>query len=134
MIPSSNIDDQRILQSDWTKAFWPITCEPELFQIRGFHRNIESNKFLQQKIMKKFSHNSKKPVWAHFRKNTNFPKKERALSLLSPYDCLTLCTISKKTSKQLPRKECYGWMNRRTSRQTDGETNERRYRWPDVNS
>ena len=24
---SRDVDDQIILQSDWTKAFWPITCK-----------------------------------------------------------------------------------------------------------
>ena len=29
IIPSRDIEDQRILESDWTRAFWPIICEAE---------------------------------------------------------------------------------------------------------
>ena len=30
--PSKDIEYQRILQSDWTWAFWPMTCEAEFSQ------------------------------------------------------------------------------------------------------
>ena len=120
MIPSWNINDQTILQSDWTKAFWPITCEPELFQIRGFHRNIESNKFLQQKIMKKFSHNSKKPVWAHFRKNTNFPTKKNGFYLFwVPMIVQLHAQYRKKLVSNFQEKSVTdGWTDERTDKRT----------------
>ena len=41
-IASWDIDDQRILQSDWTIVFWPITCEPEIFRIWGLHKKTEN--------------------------------------------------------------------------------------------
>lgn len=31
LIPSRDINGKRILPSDWMRAFWPITYEPELF-------------------------------------------------------------------------------------------------------
>ena len=33
----------RILQSDWPRAFWSITWEPEFWQIRGLRWNISNN-------------------------------------------------------------------------------------------
>ena len=32
LIPSRNIDDQRILQSDWLRAFCVITVEPDFLR------------------------------------------------------------------------------------------------------
>ena len=34
-------DDRRILQSDWTRSFCHVTCEPEFSHIWGLHRKIE---------------------------------------------------------------------------------------------
>ena len=34
IIPSRDIEDQRILESDWTRAFWPIICEVEFPRYR----------------------------------------------------------------------------------------------------
>ena len=36
LIPSRDIDDQRILQSDWTAVFWPINLWTRIFQYKGF--------------------------------------------------------------------------------------------------
>ena len=66
LISSRDIDDQIILQSDWTRTFYPITCEPEFSQIWGLNRKIENQKIfdldnLQHKLMTKFSKNFTKP-------------------------------------------------------------------------
>ena len=39
---AKDLDDQRILESDWTITFWLITCKQEFFQISGFHSKTES--------------------------------------------------------------------------------------------
>ena len=39
---SSDIDDQRFPQSDWVRAFLPITGEPEVSQIWALHGKTES--------------------------------------------------------------------------------------------
>ena len=41
-ITSKDIDDQIILQSDWMRAFSPITCEPEFPQIWGLCKKTEN--------------------------------------------------------------------------------------------
>ena len=33
---AKDLDDQRILESDWTITFWLITCKQEFFQIGVF--------------------------------------------------------------------------------------------------
>lgn len=40
MIPSKHMDDQKILQSDWTIAF----CETEFSYIWGLYKKIENPK------------------------------------------------------------------------------------------
>ena len=42
---SKDTDDQRILQFDWTGAFWPITCEPA-FSDMGFAQENKKLGFL----------------------------------------------------------------------------------------
>lgn len=42
MIPSRDIDDQKILQCDWRRAFWPTTCEPEFSQTSGLYQKMEN--------------------------------------------------------------------------------------------
>ena len=37
-IASIVIVDQKVLQCDWTRAFWPTTCEAEFSQARSSHR------------------------------------------------------------------------------------------------
>ena len=78
-----DIDNQRILQSHWKTAFWSIIYE--FSHTRGLHRKIENDKIFHFRLlpakMKNFSKNSKKKkkqvlaYFAHFKKNTNFPKK-----------------------------------------------------------
>ena len=41
-IPSRDIGDQRILQSDWLRAFLAIIEEPDFFQTCGFGRTIKN--------------------------------------------------------------------------------------------
>ena len=33
-----NTNEQRILQSDWPRAFWPKSLEPEISQTLGFRK------------------------------------------------------------------------------------------------
>ena len=42
LIPSRDIDDQRILQSDWLRSFQATTEEPSFFQTCGFHRIMKN--------------------------------------------------------------------------------------------
>ena len=36
--PSRDIYNERILQSDWMRAFWPLNCKTEFSQTRSLHR------------------------------------------------------------------------------------------------
>ena len=60
------------LQSDWTRAFWSITCEPEFSQIWGLHvkignYNVFHFRLLPAKSIDKFLMKSiKTPISAHF--------------------------------------------------------------------
>ena len=42
--PSRDVSDQRFLQSDWSRAFWAITREPDFSETCGFLRMIEDHK------------------------------------------------------------------------------------------
>ena len=37
---SRDIVNLKILQSDWSKVFWPISQEPEFFQVWDLSKNI----------------------------------------------------------------------------------------------
>ena len=43
LIFSKDIVDQKILQSDWLKTFWPISLEQKFSQIWDLCRNTENN-------------------------------------------------------------------------------------------
>ena len=65
-LPAKNLRHQRILQSDWTRVFWPITCVPEFSQIYTLQRKIENQKIFHcglfpAKNTEKFSKTSQKP-------------------------------------------------------------------------
>ena len=74
----SQCDDQIFLQSDWMRAFWPKTCETELFQIQGFKRKIKN---LKKKRLN-FPKTLKKPLG----KTQNFSKKGMVI-----FEPLPLC-------------------------------------------
>ena len=40
---SRDIADLKILQSDWPRAFWPISTEPDFFQVWDLCKNSTSN-------------------------------------------------------------------------------------------
>ena len=68
-ILSIDIDTQSILQSDWMRTFWLVTCEAEFSQIWGSQRETENRKFFylssfQEKVMTKFYEDSRK-FWTH---------------------------------------------------------------------
>ena len=54
-ICSRDIVDLQILQSDWHRAFQPVTLEPDFFQISDLHRNTTNNTnfHYRKKIRKK---------------------------------------------------------------------------------
>ena len=91
---SRYIDDQRILKSDWTRAFWPITYEPKFSQIWGFHKKIENYKIFPSRLLPAKSNNRilENPIFASFRKNMNF------MSTLSLYVSLISCAITWKAN------------------------------------
>lgn len=45
-IPSRDFDNSGILKSDWTIAFWSITCKAEFCQKRGLHKKTENWKII----------------------------------------------------------------------------------------
>ena len=70
---SGDIVSLKILQSDWSTAFWPISQEPHFFQVWDLYKNtanIIKNFFIdqiQKKLMAKFSNKFKKPsLWPIF--------------------------------------------------------------------
>ena len=73
-IPSRDIHDQRTLQSDWTRVFWPKICAAEFFQIWGSHskdrifRYFISGYFQQKKdkILRKLKKDLYFPHFGHF--------------------------------------------------------------------
>ena len=93
---SRYIDDQRILKSDWTRAFWPITYEPKFSQIWGFHKKIENYKIFPSRLLPAKSNNRilENPIFASFRKNMNF------MSTLSLYVSLISCAITWKANRR----------------------------------
>lgn len=71
-IPSRDIHDQRMLQSDWAIEFYPKICEAEFSQVLGLHsarqrivRCFILSQF-QQKVIKKFCENSRKLISCQF--------------------------------------------------------------------
>ena len=62
LIPSRYIDDQSILQYDWTRAFWTITCEPEFSQICALRKKIENHKIYFKLLSAKKSQNFQKTL------------------------------------------------------------------------
>ena len=94
--PSRYIDYQRILKSDWTWAFWPITYEPKSSQIWGLHKKIENYKIFPSRLLPAKRNNRilENPIFASFRKNMNF------ISTLSLYVSLISCAITWKANRR----------------------------------
>ena len=125
MLTSRDVDDQRILQSDWTWAFWPITSEPKM----GLHRKTENCNALHFRLFPAESNDKiswkvkKTQFWAlfpYFSTKKNSHENPR-LSLLFP-DFYSCAEIQKKTNEQNPRKlGC---------RHMDGHTNKHKYIGP----
>ena len=68
-IPSRDIDDQIILQSDWTRSFSPITLNQNFSLICGLHRKVGNFfhfKLLTAKSNENFLWKVRKPsFWVH---------------------------------------------------------------------
>ena len=96
----------KILQSDWPRAFWPISQEPG-FSKHGIIARIQQiletffTDQIQNKLMTKSSNKFKKPcIWPIF---FFFFHKIR-LSRTTTLGPLTPCWVSEKTSEPIPRK------------------------------
>ena len=50
-IPSRDFDNSGILKSDWTIAFWSITCKAEFCQKRGLHKKTENWKIIHFRFL-----------------------------------------------------------------------------------
>ena len=95
--------DQRILQSDWSRAFWAIIQEPDFSWTCGFRRMIKDHQFFHFKQKKYTSMDQifvkirKSRFLGHFQafflkiSQTRFFPKNRAPSLFSIYGPLTSC-------------------------------------------
>ena len=80
-----DIDDQRILQSDWMREFWPTTYKAEFSQVWDLQRKTDNCKFFQFRIFPAKNNDEilwklkKTPFWAHFRGNKNFFTKSASV-------------------------------------------------------
>ena len=113
-VASRDINGQQILESDWTREFCPITCEPGFSQMRG---NIFHLHYLQQKVMKKI-------LKLHFGSILLILRQLRIIfleillqSLFNFFRFLLLCRISEKNLWRDSKKswlQTYKWTNART--------------------
>ena len=90
-IASSDIDYQRILQSNWMRVFWPMTCEPGFFRIMGSDRKTEKCNVFHFRLLPAKSND--KTLWkvrklpfrtpfVYFRANKNFSRKFTSATFL----------------------------------------------------
>ena len=63
---SRDIADLKILQSDWLRAFWPISQEPDLFQVWDLPKNTTNNINFIYIWWLNFPINSKNPIFGPF--------------------------------------------------------------------
>ena len=125
-ICSRDIVDLKILQSDWPRAFWPISQEI-YSQVWDLCNNTINNiNFFcrpnSEKINAKFSNAIKKPyswpIFCHFPhfggKNFFFQKIRLFHAQYHMGLPLTPCWVSEKTNEPIPRKHLDG--------KTDGQT------------
>lgn len=49
--PPRDIDDQRILRSDWMRAFWPVTCQTNFSQLQILYRKTKNFKVFQFRLL-----------------------------------------------------------------------------------
>ena len=94
---SGDTSNQRILQSDWPRALWAITREPEFSQTCGFREKSDNNSTLHFRPFPAKTNDSilrksqKSPFLGHFGHfwgnlaQTRIFPKNRALSLFSLY-------------------------------------------------
>ena len=119
-----DIVDLKILQSDWSEAFWLISQAPEFFQIWdlskhtviniNFHYRPNGEKIKELRKKLNFPINLKNPrlgLFSHFWGKTLF-SRNLPLSCTTPQGPLTPCWVPEKTKEPIPRK----LQNRRTDR------------------
>ena len=90
--PSRDISNQRILQSDWQRAFRPKPREQEFSQIWGLHRKLANYNTLHFRSFlaetnESILHKSPKPIFPLFWENENFTDKSGSVTfehLLTP--------------------------------------------------
>ena len=112
---SGDIANLKILQSYWSRAFWPISQELDFSQVKDLCKNTANIiKFLYRQIQKKlkqnFPINSKNPVFGPFWPifpifwGKRFFKKNLALPRTTRHGPITPCWVSEKTNEPIPRK------------------------------
>ena len=94
------------MQSDWLRAFWPISREQDFSQIQDLCRNPTKNKQVQWKLLTNFLFKLKESL-AHFpnfwAKNV-FPKNQAVMQNFISVS--SLWQNSEKSHDQIPRKHC----------------------------
>ena len=120
MIPSRYIDDKSSLQSDWTKPFRPIICEPEFSRIFAESYRTEPKHLYYTYFTHIWWCNSTKKqntgsiltILVLFSTKGIF-SQNFWLSCTTPYEPLTLCWVSEKNYGPLPKKLMDRWTNER---------------------
>ena len=120
----------RIERSDWPRAFWSITREPDCSWTCGFRRKLGDHKVYRFKVIPVktndsiFQKSRKTLILGHFGPflpkfgQMRFFLKNRALSVFITYCPLTSCKKSEKTNEPILRKS---W-DRLTDWLTDWQT------------
>ena len=107
-----DIDDQRIQQSDWRRAFLLITCEPEFSWTCNLYRKLQHHQYFYLKTISAKSNGTikrksfKAPFLSYFSSFLVFFAQRiffsKNLSVIhNPTWALTLCWVSEKLTGQL---------------------------------
>ena len=114
--PSRDVYNQRILQSDWTRALWHLACEVEFSQIWRFLMKIkyfvhDNYRLFPAKSNAKIYQNSRNlhildpfgTLFALFRTNKSFYGKSSLVNFLF-LDFYWCTKFQTETNEQIPRK------------------------------
>ena len=103
---SRDIVSLKILQSDWLTAFWPMSQEPEFFQVQDFCKNTAN--IIENPVLASFLAN-----FPYFGGKKNFSWKIW-LSRTTSYGFLAPCKNLEKVNDTIQRK----YLDRRKDGQT----------------
>ena len=118
---SRDIVNFKILQSDWSRAFWRIS-QNQIFPKYGIYARIQQiiQTFfidqIQKKTITKFFNKFKNPIFGIFLGQKIFFSKNPAPWHTTTYGPLTPWWVSEKTnepiSRKIPDRRSEGWMER----------------------